>query len=387
LLVGRARHDPDDSREAHSLPECGAWRDAVVGHMYLGAQQPSFDDGAVEHGLLRLVILLPLDMRDERVRRVLTDDLIPSLELNNVAVVERIATENRPGKGARDIAPGDTCQRRKGGYPLREGDFDIGRAAVGLRLRASRTSDTRGCGWRNGLTAARRREDTEAEDYLSHRATPIQRGTGNGPVRYQAQTSAVFPHELMTDPVRVHDVTGLLLSWRQGDAAALDRMVPLVYDELRRVARRHLRGERPGHALQATALVHEVYLRLVDVDRMTLTSRSHFFGVAASLMRQILVDHARRQRADKRGGGVTMLSLDEVSPAAQATNVDVLALDEALEALSSADARQCRVVELRFFAGLTIDEAAEALGLSPATVEREWAFAKAWLLRHLSRRE
>jgi RNA polymerase sigma factor (TIGR02999 family) len=184
----------------------------------------------------------------------------------------------------------------------------------------------------------------------------------------------------------VHDVTGLLLSWRQGDAAALDRLVPLVYDELRRVARRHLRGERPGHALQATALVHEVYLRLVDVDRMTLTSRSHFFGLAASLMRQILVDHARRQRADKRGGGVTMLSLDEVSPAAQATSVDVLALDEALDALSSIDGRQCRVVELRFFTGLNIDEAADALGISPATVEREWALAKVWLFRRLSPR-
>jgi len=188
----------------------------------------------------------------------------------------------------------------------------------------------------------------------------------------------------MSDRLRADDITSLLVSWRQGDAAALERLVPLVYDELRRVARRHLRREPAGHALQPTALVHEVYLRLVDIDRMTLKSRAHFFGVAAALMRQILVDHARRQRADKRGGAVTMLSLDEVSPAAQATSVDVLALDEALEALSSADARQCRVVELRFFAGLTIDEAAEALGLSPATVEREWAFAKAWLHRRLS---
>ena len=156
----------------------------------------------------------------------------------------------------------------------------------------------------------------------------------------------------------MHDVTDLLLSWRQGDAAALDRLVPLVYDELRRVARRHLRRESPGHALQATALVHEVYLRLVDVDRLTLTNRTHFFGVAAKLMRQILVDHARRQRADKRGGGVTMLGLDEVLPAAWTSSVDVLALDQALDALSSIDARQCRVVELRFFAGLNIDEAA-----------------------------
>ena len=182
----------------------------------------------------------------------------------------------------------------------------------------------------------------------------------------------------------MHEVTDLLLSWRQGDRDALDRMVPLVYDELRRVARRHLRGEPPGHPLQATALVHEVYLRLVDVERMTITSRTHFFGVAATLMRQVLVDHARRQRADKRGGGATMLSLDEVSPAAQTSSVDVLALDQALDALSSIDGRQCRVVELRFFAGLTIDEAADALGVSPATVEREWALAKAWLYRQLS---
>jgi RNA polymerase sigma factor (TIGR02999 family) len=185
----------------------------------------------------------------------------------------------------------------------------------------------------------------------------------------------------------VHDVTELLLSWRQGDAAALDRLVPLVYDELRRVARRRLQGEAPGHALQATALVHEVYIRLVDVDRMTLTSRAHFLGVAATLMRQILVDHARRQRADKRGGGATVLSLDEALPAAGRSSVDVLALDQALDALSAIDSRQCRVVELRFFAGLTIDEAATALGISSATVEREWALAKAWLFRRLSPRQ
>ena len=130
--------------------------------------------------------------------------------------------------------------------------------------------------------------------------------------------------------------------------------------------------------------MHEVYLRLVDVDRMTLKSRTHFFAVAARLMRQILVDHARRKRAGKRGGGVTMMSLDEVSPAAQTSNVDVLALDQALDALSSFDPQQCRVVELRFFAGLNIDEAAEALGISTATVEREWAMAKAWLYQRLS---
>ena len=182
----------------------------------------------------------------------------------------------------------------------------------------------------------------------------------------------------------MHDVTELLLSWRQGDSAALDRLVPLVYDELRRVASRRLRGESPGHALQATALVHEVYLRLVDLDRMTLTSRAHFFGVAATLMRQIVVDYARRRRADKRGGGVTVIGLEEALPPAWTSSVDVMALDEALDALAAIDDRQCRVVELRFFAGLTIDEAATALGISPATVEREWALARAWLYRQLS---
>ena len=193
-----------------------------------------------------------------------------------------------------------------------------------------------------------------------------------------------FPSRADDGLLCANDVTDLLLSWRQGDAQALDRLVPLVYDELRRVARRHLRREQPGHALQATALVHEVYLRLVDVDRLTLKNRAHFFAVAAKLMRQILVDHARRQHAGKRGGGVTMVSLDGVSPAAQPPSVDVLALDQALEALSAIDARQVGVVELRFFAGLDIDETAEALEISTATVEREWAMAKAWLHRRLS---
>ena len=191
----------------------------------------------------------------------------------------------------------------------------------------------------------------------------------------------------MPDPSRAGNVTELLLSWGEGDTAALDRLVPLLYDDLRRVARGHLRRERPGHSLQATALVHEVFLRLVDVDRMTLKSRAHFFALSARLMRQILVDHARRQRASKRGGSATVISLNEASGAAAPTStssVDVLALDEALDALSSLDARQCRVVELRFFAGLNIPEAADALGVSTATVEREWAMAKAWLHQRLS---
>jgi RNA polymerase sigma factor (TIGR02999 family) len=191
----------------------------------------------------------------------------------------------------------------------------------------------------------------------------------------------------MPDPSRAHDVTALLLSWGQGNTAALDRLVPLVYDDLRRVARGHLRRERSEHSLQATALVHEVFLRLVDVDRMTVHSRTHFFALSARLMRQILVDHARRQQAGKRGGGATVIGLSDAAgaPAPTSTSmVDVLALDEALEALSSFDAQQCRVVELRFFAGLNIPEAADALGISTATVEREWAMAKAWLHQRLA---
>jgi RNA polymerase sigma factor (TIGR02999 family) len=191
----------------------------------------------------------------------------------------------------------------------------------------------------------------------------------------------------MPDSSRAPNVTELLLSWGAGDTAALDRLVPLVYDDLRRVARGHLRRERPGHSLQATALVHEVFVRLVDADRITVKSRTHFFALSARLMRQILVDHARRQRASKRGSGATMISLNEAAAAAAApstSSVDVLALDEALETLSSLDDRQCRVVELRFFAGLNIPETADALGVSTATVEREWAMAKAWLHQQLS---
>jgi RNA polymerase sigma factor (TIGR02999 family) len=191
----------------------------------------------------------------------------------------------------------------------------------------------------------------------------------------------------MPDASPPQNVTELLLSWGEGDTAALDRLVPLLYDDLRRVARGHLRRERPGHSLQATALVHEVFLRLVDVDRMTLKSRTHFFALSARLMRQILVDHARRQRADKRGGGATVIGLEEATGAAAPTStssVDVLALDEALDALSSFDVRQCRVVELRFFAGLNIPETADALGVSTPTVERDWAMAKAWLHQRLS---
>lgn len=179
------------------------------------------------------------------------------------------------------------------------------------------------------------------------------------------------------------DVTGLLIKLRHGDKSALDALIPLVYGELRRVASARLRGERPGQSLQTTALVHETYLRFVDLHRLTLENRTHFFAVAARLMRQILVDHARRAHAEKRGGHQTMISVEAEPPVLAPSLVDVLALDEALEELASMDERLCRVVELKFFAGLTIDEAADALDVSCATVERDWAAARAWLYDRL----
>jgi RNA polymerase sigma factor (TIGR02999 family) len=181
-----------------------------------------------------------------------------------------------------------------------------------------------------------------------------------------------------------HDVTGLLQRWEAGDADALERLLPLVYEELRRVARARLRDEQPGHTLQATALVHEAYLRLVGSRHSTPQNRTHLFGVAARLMREILVDHARRKAARKRGGAVTMIALDESVAAPEIGTLDLLALDEALTELHVLDERLCSVVELKFFAGLNIDETAEALRVSTATVERDWTVAKAWLHQRLS---
>jgi RNA polymerase sigma factor (TIGR02999 family) len=181
------------------------------------------------------------------------------------------------------------------------------------------------------------------------------------------------------------DVTGLLIKWRQGNREALDALIPLVYRELRGVAGARLRDERTGCSLQTTALVHETYLRLVDLRRLSLENRAHFFAVAARLMRQILVDHARRARADKRGGDVTMVTLESAALTSTPNVVDVLTLDLALQELSAMDERLCRVVELKFFAGLTIDETAEALEVSRATVERDWTAAKAWLYDRLTR--
>lgn len=183
------------------------------------------------------------------------------------------------------------------------------------------------------------------------------------------------------------DVTRLLVEWKDGNAGAFDEMAPLVYDELRRLARSYLRRERPGHTLQSTAIVHEAYLRLVDQQSVSWQNRSHFYGVAAQMIRRILVDHARARRTQKRGEGGPKISLDEAIGAQQSRDLDLVALDDALEALGSIDPRQSRLVELRFFAGLSVEETAEVLGVSTATVKRDWTSARAWLKRELSRGE
>jgi RNA polymerase sigma factor (TIGR02999 family) len=179
-------------------------------------------------------------------------------------------------------------------------------------------------------------------------------------------------------------VTRLLLDWRAGDAGALDRLMPLLHGELRRLARACLRRERPNHTLQATALVNEAYLRLVDQNRANWESRSQFFGVAAQMMRRILVDHARAHGRVKRGAGAIKLSIEEAGDVPAGSAQDVLWLDEALDQLATFDPRLSRLVEMRYFAGLSIEETAAALGVSPATVKREWVTAKAWLTSRLS---
>ena len=175
----------------------------------------------------------------------------------------------------------------------------------------------------------------------------------------------------------------MLADWALPDGAARDRLVSLAYDELRRIAHRCLRGERPGHTLQTTALVNEAYLRIVELDRMRWKDRSHFFAMAATLMRHILVDYARQRARHKRGGGLSMVSLDG-HDVPQSPAVDLEALDAALERLASLDAQQARVVELRFFGGMTVEETAAVLDISPATVKRDWSSAKAWLFLELA---
>jgi RNA polymerase sigma factor (TIGR02999 family) len=175
------------------------------------------------------------------------------------------------------------------------------------------------------------------------------------------------------------------MAWEQGDASAAERLMPVIYDELHRQAARAMRRENEQHTLQATALVHEAWLRLVDQDRAGWKNRAHFFGIAAQMMRRVLVDHARGRHAEKRGGGMQQVTLSGIHGDAgeRSDDVDVIALHEALERLAVIDADQARLVELRYFGGMNIEETATALGVSPATVKREWAIARAWLRREL----
>lgn len=181
-------------------------------------------------------------------------------------------------------------------------------------------------------------------------------------------------------------LTMLLMNWTDGDRAAMDELAPLVYEELRRLARRQMAGERQGHLLQPTALVNEAFLRLVDIHQVQWRSRAHFFAIASRLMRRILVEHARGRRFQKRGGGAPHVTFDEAT-AAPGTTCRIVELDDALNALATEDERKARVVELRYFGGLSVEETAEVLGVSPETVMRDWKYAKHWLLRELSRRQ
>jgi len=180
-------------------------------------------------------------------------------------------------------------------------------------------------------------------------------------------------------------VTELLVAWGRGDRSALDELVPIVHRELRRLARLQLRGERENHTLQTTALVNEAFVRLVDLHRIRWQDRTHFLSLSARLMRRILVDHARSRNYQKRGGGAVNVTLDEMLVGSVERGADLVALDDALDSLSRVDPRKCQVVELRFFGGLTVEETAEALDVSPETVLRDWRLAKVWLLREVSR--
>jgi RNA polymerase sigma factor (TIGR02999 family) len=182
------------------------------------------------------------------------------------------------------------------------------------------------------------------------------------------------------------DVTQLLANWSQGDQGALDKLMPLVYGELRRLASSHLRRERSNHTLQSTALVHEAFMRLVNQQDVQWRNRAHFYAIAAQMIRRILVDYARSQHAEKRGSGAVKLALDDAMAVPQQADMDLLGLNDALDQLAELDARQSRIVELRFFAGLSIEETAEVMNLSPASIKREWNTARAWLFREMTRR-
>ena len=206
----------------------------------------------------------------------------------------------------------------------------------------------------------------------------------------KAATFAIFlfvpPENRFSINAPSEEITNLLRAWNGGDEAALGELAERVYPELRLMARRHMKNERQGNTLQTTALVHEVYLRLVDVTEVEWQQRAQFFAMAAQMMRRILVDAARARGADKRGGGAQKVNLDETALLSSAADRSILALDEALTAFSEVAPRQAKVVELRYFGGLTEEEIAAALKISPRTVRRDWDFAKAWLLRELSHR-
>ncbi len=186
------------------------------------------------------------------------------------------------------------------------------------------------------------------------------------------------------DAISPKEITGLLKAWSNGDQAALERLIPLIYDELYRLARSYMNRELPGHPLQVTALVNEAYLRLADWKDARWENRAHFFGVAAQLMRRVLVDFARSRDYEKRGGGRRHVQLDEAALLPMQCNADLIALDDALKSLSAMDERKGRIVELKFFGGLSVEEIAEALKTSPRTVMREWSLARAWLFRELN---
>lgn len=186
-------------------------------------------------------------------------------------------------------------------------------------------------------------------------------------------------------PAATEEITQLLLAWGQGDQAALERLLPLVYEEMRQIAHHHMRRQRPDHTLQTTALVNEAYLRLVDAQRVQWQNRVHFFALAAQAMRHILVDLARARGNQKRGGGATQVALEEALIVSAERGADVLALDEALQTLAKLNARQSQIVELRYFGGLSEEETAAVLQLSPRTVRRDWSLARAWLYRELNR--
>ena len=226
------------------------------------------------------------------------------------------------------------------------------------------------------------------DDLGSRNGTTLKGHTVTAPLPVESgdrivfgSVAAVYRASVLND--RSFGPTELLLAWTRGDPQAFDRLVPLVHDELRRIARQYMARERPGHTLQASALVNEAYLRLIDLRQMQWQNRAHFFAMSARLMRRILVDSARARRNDKRGGGVPRITLDEARLPPKEAELDIVALNDALLALAAVHPRKSDVVELRYFGGLSLEETAEAIGLSVDTVKRDWRFAKAWLLREL----